>query len=202
MLTRGVILAILEDESPADKLLVDKPPDPDESSAEFPVPDKDLDKSSAVAEFANDKPPAPATDKDVPMTVAEPDKPSPADKDVPMFVPVKPRGPKSSRSLTSAKVFCARVSKLVGPVRFPEFDVTGKEWDSKAKAYLRLQIKTAFSAKDIAVNNNNNLQMWQETDLRDVCTLFCELLSVRRDYLVDFVFGVIKSYWNSAKKSG
>ena len=57
------------------------------------------------------------------------------------------------------------------------------------------------SAKDIAVNNDD-LQMWQETDLRDVCTLFCELLSVRRDYLVDFVFGVIKSYWNSAKKSG
>ena len=91
---------VIEDESPADKLLVDKPLDPDESSAELPVSDKDLDKSSAVAEFANNKPPAAATDKDVPMTVAEPDKPSPADKDVPMFVPVKPRVPKSSRSLT------------------------------------------------------------------------------------------------------
>ena len=47
--------------------------------------------------------------------------------------------------------------------------------------------------------SNSDLRTWSENDLRQVTTLLCEMLSVRRDYLVDFVYGIVKSYWNSAK---
>ena len=77
---------------------------------------------------------------------------------------------------------------------------TVKEWDSKANAHLRLQVKTVFSSRDIALSYSD-LRTWPENDLRDVCNLFCEMLSVRQDYLVDFVFGIVKSYWNNAKKT-
>ena len=47
--------------------------------------------------------------------------------------------------------------------------------------------------------SNSDLRTWSENDLRQVTTLFCEMLSVRRDYLMDFVYGIVKSYWNTAK---
>ena len=50
--------------------------------------------------------------------------------------------------------------------------------------------------------SNSDLRTWSENDLRQVTTLFCEMLSVRRDYLVDFVYGIVKSYWNNEKKNG
>ena len=65
--------------------------------------------------------------------------------------------------------------------------------------HLRSQVKIVFSSRDIAISNSD-LRTWSESDLRDVSTLFCEMLSVRQDYLVDFVFGIVKSYWNNAKK--
>lgn len=47
---------------------------------------------------------------------------------------------------------------------------------------------------------NSDLRKWSENDLREVSNLFCEMLSVW-DYLVDFVFGLVKSYWNNVKKT-
>ena len=44
----------------------------------------------------------------------------------------------SSLSFVTAKVFCTRLSKNFVPLPFPNFNVTDKEWDSKAKAHLRL----------------------------------------------------------------
>ena len=124
-----------------------------------------------------------------------PDKPP---TDVPMTTSTKTRVSKSSRPPVSAKFFCDHVSKKFDPLHFPNYDVSGKEWDSKAKTHLRLRVKAVFSAKSMAISNSD-LRTWSENDLRQVTTLFCEMLSVRRDYLVDFVYGLVKSYWNSAK---
>ena len=140
---------------------------------------------------ATDKPPVSVTapvDK-LPDPVKVTDKST--DDDVPM--------PKPARSTVTAKVFCARFSKTLNLLPFPDFSETGEEWDSKAKAHLRAQVKAAFSCKEINLSNRD-LQKWSDKDLRDVSNLLCEMLSVR-DNLVDFVFGLVKSYWNTAKKS-
>ena len=124
-----------------------------------------------------------------------PDKPP---TDVPMTTTTKTRVSKSSCPPVSAKISCDRVSKKLHPLPFPNYDVSGKEWDSKAKTHLRLQVQAVFSAKSMAISKSD-LRTWSENDLRQVTTLFCEMLSVRRDCLVDFVYGIVKSYRNSAK---
>lgn len=145
------------------------------------------------------KPLVPVPDK---VPAADPEKPRDktstvaTDDDVPMPAPTKPRA-RSYRAVVTAKVFCARLSKSFN--RLPDINATGKDWDSKAKVHLRSQVKTVFSSRDIAIGNSD-LQTWSESDLRDVSTLFGEMLSVRQDYLVDFVFGIVKSYWNNAEK--
>ena len=121
---------IVEDELPADKVpvdqKVDKPSNPDESSDKDPVVD------NLPAEPVK---PAAATDNDVPMIESK-------------TVPTKPRASKSSRPLMSANMFCNHVTRVFGPLDFPELNASGKEWDSKAKAYLRAQVKAAFTSKD------------------------------------------------------
>ena len=125
-----------------------------------------------------DKPPVP--DK---VPAADPEKPPDktstvaTDDDVPMPAPTKPRA-KSSRAVVTAKVFCARLFKPFNPLKFPDINATGRDWDSKAKVHLRSQVKTVFSSRDIAISNSD-LRTWSESDLRDVSTLFCEMLSVR-----------------------
>ena len=57
-----------------------------------------------------------------------------------------------------------------------------------------------FGSKDMAIHNSD-IRSWSENDLSQISTLFCEMLSVRHDHLVDFVLGIVKSYWNSAKNS-
>ena len=105
---------------------------------------------------------------------------------------------RSGHSLLTAKVFCARFSKIYVRSAFPNFSETGREWTSKAKAYLRLQIKTVFRDKETAVTNSD-FRRWSEGDLRIVSNLLCETLAVP-DSLIDFVFGVVKSFWNNSKK--
>ena len=178
---------IVEDELRADKVpvdqKVDKPSNPDESSDKDPVVD------NLPAEPVK---PAAATDNDVPMIES---------KTVPTkTVPTKPRASKSSRPLMSANMFCNHVTRVFGPLDFPELNASGKEWDSKAKAYLRAQVKAAFTSKDIAVTNSD-LRSWQETDVRDVSNCLCKMLSVYQVPLLEFVLGVVKSFWNGAKKS-
>ena len=171
---------IVPESDPVDIIVAASPVDP--------VPAADLVDKPPV----KDKPLVPVPDK---VPAGDPEKPRDktstvaTDDDVPMPAPTKPRA-KSSRAVVTAKVFCARLSKSFNPLKFP---------DSKAKVHLRSQVKTVFSSRDIAISNND-LRTWSESDLRDVSTLFCEMLSVRQDYLVDFVFGIVKSYWNNAKK--
>ena len=106
---------------------------------------------------------------------------------------------KPVRSSVTAKVFCTRLSKTFDHLPFPNFSETGKDWDSKAKAHLTSQIKAAFSSKQIDLTTRD-LRMWSDKDLRDVSNLLCDMLSLR-DNLVDFVFGLVKSFWNNAKKT-
>ena len=56
-----------------------------------------------------------------------------------------------------------------------------------------------FNCVDMDISNSD-LKTGPESDLREVSTLFCELLIVRQDYLVDFVFGIVKFLWSNAKK--
>ena len=138
---------------------------------------------SSVADLVADK------SSDVPMPVLDK---SPADpvvkvtdklSDVPM--PASPRASKSSRPSVTAKIFCARLTKNFQSLVFPDFgDISDKERDSKAKAHLRAQIKAAFSCKDMDVLSSD-LRKWSESDLGEVSSLFCKMLSVR-DYLVDW----------------
>ena len=78
----------------------------------------------------------------------------PADNDVSMS-----RVSESSCSSVTAKAFCTRLSKTFDHLPFPNFNVTGREWDSKAKAHLRLQIKTVLTAKEIDITNSD-LRKW------------------------------------------
>ncbi|XP_015750114.1 PREDICTED: uncharacterized protein LOC107329969 [Acropora digitifera] len=175
--------------SPVDPV-IDKPPDPVPAADPVKPPDsKDPVVDNLPAEPVK---PAAAADNDVPMIES---------KTVPAkTVSSKPRVSKSSRPLMSANMFCNHVSRVFGPLDFPELNASGKEWDSKAKAYLRAQVKAAFTCKDIAVTNSD-LRSWQETDVCDVSNYLSKMLSVHQVHLSEFVLGVVKSFWNSAKKS-
>ena len=151
----------------------------------------------------SDKSPVPVvkvTDKssDVPVPVADPVKVTDKSSDVPVPVSSTPRASKSFRPLVTAKIFCARLFKNFEPLGFPDFgDISDKDRDSKAKAHVRAQIKDVFNSKDMDVFSSD-LRKWPESDLGEVSNLFYKMLSVR-GYLVDFVSGVVKSYWNAAK---
>ena len=86
--------------------------------------------------------------------------------------------------LLPQKFFGTRLSKTFVHLPFPNFNETGKDWDSKAKAHLRSQIKTASSSKQIDLTTRD-LRRWSDKGLRDVSNLLWEMLSVR-DNLVDF----------------
>lgn len=198
----STIMAV-EDEVPdPDPVSISEPPADLPSDPVKPVPAADPIELVNPAKVS-DKSPVPVvkvTDKstDVPMPVADPVKVSDKSSEVPRPVSSTPRASKSSRSPVTAKIFCARLSKNFQPLVFPDFgDISDKERDSKAKAHLRAQIKAVFNSKDMDVISSD-LRKWSESDLGEISNLFCKMLSVR-DYLVDFVSGVVKSYWNSAK---
>ena len=196
----STIMAVEDDVPDPDPVSITEPPADLPSDPVKPVPAADPIELVNPAKVS-DKSPVPVvkvTDKstDVPMPVADPvsDKSS----EVPRPVSSTPRASKSPRSPVTAKIFCARLSKNFQPLSFPDFgDISDKERDSKAKAHLRAQIKTIFTSKDMDVISSD-LRKWSESDLGEISNLFCKMLSVR-DYLVDFVSGVVKSYWNSAK---
>ncbi|XP_067029212.1 uncharacterized protein [Acropora muricata] len=150
-------------------ITVDNPPDLN-SAAASPVPaddrvkDKPPDKPPDPVPVADPVKPPDKTPVDAPMPAPPVADKTPVSTDVPMPAPTKPRGSKSSRPLMSANMFCNHVSRVFRTLEFPEFSATGKEWDSRAKAYLRAQVKAAFISKDIAVTNSD-LRSWQESDV-------------------------------------
>ena len=101
--------------------------------------------------------------------------------------------PQSSRPVS------ARLSKKFPCADLPDFDqATGKERDTKAKVYIRQRMKVMFETKEVGLYASD-LRTWTENDLHDVSRLVCEILSIR-NYLVDFVYGIIRTLWSNARK--
>ena len=104
---------------------------------------------------------------------------------------------KSSRQVT-AKKFCTRLSRNFPHVELPDFDhVTGKEWDTRAKVYIRQKMKLMLESKETNLTTAD-LRSWTESDLSEVSVRVCELLSIR-NYLGEYVYGIIKTLWNNAR---
>ena len=206
---------VLKDESSASPP-VDKSPDPDETS----VPDKDPDKLPAVivsdnlpAEPATDKPPAAVIDNDVSMTDKEKPTAAATDNDVPMKPHAKSSCappsdistvtsamskssgvPTPSRTVMTAKMFSVRISELYPFSDLPDFDnVKGKEWDTRAKAFIRRRINEMFTNQEIGLSDQDFVA-WTEEEIFDVSTMFSRILGVR-DYLVEFIHGLLRSHW-------
>ena len=79
---------------------------------------------------------------------------------------------KKPRSVT-ANVFRKHLAKYYSPVEIPSFDnVTGKEWDSRARAYIRQQIRSIIDDKWLGFTNRD-LATWTKDDLvepsNDIC---------------------------------
>ena len=170
-----------------------KPPDKSPADPVKVVPVESVPDSDPVNIIVAASPvdPVPAADLVDTVKVADPVK-------VTSDVPMPARASKPSRPTVTAKIFCARLSKNFDHLRFPDFgDISDKERDSRAKAHLRAQIKAVFNFKDMDVHSSD-IRKWSESDLCEISSLFCKMLSVP-DHLVDFVSGVTKSYWNTAK---
>jgi len=164
----------------------------DESPAEKP-PAAECIKVSEKSSAVDPVPVKVVTDDDMPITVpakpcAASSTPSGASSSHRSTVPKEraSKSSKSARSLVTIKVFCARISKRFLPVKLPDFgNVTDKECMSTCKEEALI---------------NSDLRMWPKNDIHEVISLICELLSLRNNCLVDFVSGVVRSYWNNAKK--
>ena len=182
--------ATIEDDRVPETVPVNNSSDPEPPSVAFPptavpvsdkppdtVPAKVTDKPPlADTVRVSDKQPISPTADTAPAKVS--DKPS-VDDDAPMSKPV--------RSSVTAKVFCTRLSKTFDHLPFPNLSETGKDWDSKAKAHLRSQIKAAFSSKQIDLTNRD-LRMWSDKDLRDVQIFYvicCQFGTIWRTLSLD-----------------
>ena len=104
------------------------------------------------------------------------------------------------RPLVTAKYFCTYLNEKFPHTELPSFDnVTGKEWDSRAKAYIRQQIKPMMEPKELSLTNYD-VSEWTQEDTIDIAENICEILS-NRNYLNHYVYGIVKNNWNSAKNS-
>ena len=82
---------------------------------------------------------------------------------------------KSFRPVT-AKKFCARLSKKFQHVDLLDFDhVTGKEWDTRAKVFIRQQFKLMFEISPAALLNCACLHYMHES-----CMQACMLRACMR----------------------
>ncbi|XP_067028870.1 uncharacterized protein [Acropora muricata] len=139
---------VVSDNLPAEPAM-DKPPaavidnDAPMTDKEKPTVATENDVPMKPPEPAMDKPPAAVIDNDTPMTDKE--KPTVAtENDVPMKPPAKSScappsaTPAKSRADITAHMFSLRIAQLYPRSELPDFDnVKGKEWDTRAKAFLR-----------------------------------------------------------------
>ena len=107
---------------------------------------------------------------------------------------------KKPRTVISREIFLRCLAKLYPTVELPSFDnAKGKEWDTRAKAYIRQQVKIVFQDKRIGITKSD-LATW---DLEDVGWLrhdLCNILSIR-NYLTDYVFDVLQDYWRDSRST-
>ena len=107
---------------------------------------------------------------------------------------------KKPRTVISREIFLRCLAKLYPTVELPSFDnAKGKEWDTRAKAYIRQKVKIVFQDKRIGITKSD-LATW---DLEDVGWLrhdLCNILSIR-NYLTDYVFDVLQDYWKDSRST-
>ena len=105
---------------------------------------------------------------------------------------------KSPRPVISAKSFRTHLEKNYTSFEIPSFDnVTGKEWDSRARAYIKQQVQSMFVDKRIKLTNGD-LVTWTELEVYE-CSLEISRILSFKNYLTDFIHTYVKSYWTNAK---
>ncbi|XP_015758082.1 PREDICTED: branchpoint-bridging protein-like [Acropora digitifera] len=104
--------------------------------------------------------------------------------------------PKKSRTVVSSRIFRQRLANHYTSVELPSFDdVTGKEWDSRARAYVRQKVRIIFEDKRIGLTKRDFVS-WTIEDLGALSIDICKVLSIK-NYLTEFVFDIIKGYWTN-----
>ncbi|XP_044184967.1 mucin-5AC-like [Acropora millepora] len=105
---------------------------------------------------------------------------------------------KKPRTVVSREIFRQRLAKHCTTVELPSFDnVKGKEWDTRAKAYIRQQVKIIFEDKRIGITKSG-FAPWDLEDLDWLRNDTCNILSIS-NYLTDYVFDVLRDYWNNSR---
>ena len=101
---------------------------------------------------------------------------------------------KAPRLLVAGMMFADRIFERIMQKNLQNFDhVTGKEWDIRAKGYLRQSIKGIIELKEMYLTNGDLLK-WRDSDSFSVCDVISNQLSIR-NYLKEFVFVMVKGYW-------
>ena len=104
--------------------------------------------------------------------------------------------PKKLRTVVSSRIFRQRLANHYTSVELPSFDnVTGKEWDSRARAYVRQKVRIIFEDKRIGLTKRDFVS-WTIEDLGALSIDICKVLSIK-NYLTEFVFDIIKGYWTN-----
>ena len=104
--------------------------------------------------------------------------------------------PKKPRTVVSSRIFRQRLANHYTSVELPSFDdVTGKEWDSRARAYVRQKVRIIFEDKRIGLTKRDFVS-WTIEDLGALSIEICKVLSIK-NYLTEFVFDIIKGYWTN-----
>ncbi|XP_044180034.1 uncharacterized protein LOC122961481 [Acropora millepora] len=104
--------------------------------------------------------------------------------------------PKKPRTVASGRIFRQRLANHYTSVELPSFDnVTGKEWDSRARAYVRQQVRIIFEDKRMGLTKRDFVS-WKIEDLGALSIDICKVLSIK-NYLTEFVFDIIKGYWSN-----
>ena len=108
--------------------------------------------------------------------------------------------PKKPRTVVSHEIFYERLIEHFPGVDLPSFDnAKGKEWDTRAKAYIRQKVKTIFDDKRIGITNSD-LASWEYGQVASIAATMCEILSIR-NYLTSYVTDVLKDYWTNSQKT-
>ena len=180
---------VIEDERVPEP--VDNPPDSD-LSADLPIePISDKVHAADPVEPVSDK--LPVDPVLTPVTATAATAPFP-------WTAIKTSGVSiASATKLTPKMYCSRVVKLLPCTEPPDFDkVTGKEWDTRARAYIRHRVETMIQTKEIGLLNKDFIT-WTEDDLHSIGKVFCKILCIH-NYLVDYVHGLLKCIWNKRKQ--
>ena len=98
----------------------------------------------------------------------------------------------------TVKTLRLELAKKYPCTELPDLDnVTGKEWDSRAKVYIRQRVKIMVEDRELGLTARD-YATWTIDDIRELTDAFCGILCIR-NYLVHFIFGILESYWKNCK---